>query len=495
MRRAIAHRPWSWFYVVLLACGSNPEGPTGDLSIVISPASPVVIVGGHSRLTASVRDGSGQPVDEAVDWTTSSAQVIAVARDGTITGLAPGQATVTARVGTASASVTVTVPELPQTGVAGPGLESFDRIVTALMLKWGIPGGALALVKDGRLILSRGYGYADLETAEPVAADALFRIASVTKPVTAVAALRLHERGKLDLDAGAFSFRPDLLPPLGVNRNPQLDAISVRQLLWHVGGWDRAASGDPMFRPLTTAAAVDAPAPASCETVMRFMLGQPLDFAPGTRYAYSNFGYCVLGRVIAQAAGIPYEEYVRDSILAPLGITRMRVGSTRVSGRAAGEVRYYDRESTTSIFGDGVVPWPYGGFYLEAMDSHGGWIASAPDLLRFLTAVDGFSTRPDFLQPGTIATMLTTAVTVWGTSPYYYAMGWLRRPAQDNWWHDGSLPGTTSLLVRAGNGLAWAALFNARNVKPNSRFAEELDPAIWQAVGEVTSWPAIDLFN
>jgi hypothetical protein len=74
-------------------------------------------------------------------------------------------------------------------------------------------------------------------------------------------------------------------------------------------------------------------------------------------------------------------------------------------------------------------------------------------------------------------------------------MGWLRRPAQDNWWHDGSLPGTTSLLVRAGNGLAWAALFNARNVKPNSRFAEELDPAIWQAVGEVTSWPAIDLFN
>jgi hypothetical protein len=79
--------------------------------------------------------------------------------------------------------------------------------------------------------------------------------------------------------------------------------------------------------------------------------------------------------------------------------------------------------------------------------------------------------------------MLTTAPGIWGASPYYYAMGWLRRPEQDNWWHDGSLPGTTTLLVRAGNGLEWAALFNARNMKPNSLFAAELDPALWQAVG------------
>jgi N-acyl-D-amino-acid deacylase len=158
-------------------------------------------------------------------------------------------------------------------------------------------------------------------------------------------------------------------------------------------------------------------------------------------------------------------------------------------------VKYYDSDSTASVFGGGIVPWTYGGFYLEAMDSHGGWIASAPDLLRFLTAVDGFPTRPDLLSPESISTMLTTAVGVWGTSPYYYAMGWLRRPQQDNWWHDGSLPGTTTLLVRAGNGLAWAALFNARHMKPNSQFAAELDPAIWQAVAEVVTWPGGDLFH
>jgi N-acyl-D-amino-acid deacylase len=224
------------------------------------------------------------------------------------------------------------------------------------------------------------------------------------------------------------------------------------------------------------------------------MLGRPLDFTPGTKYAYSNYGYCVLGRIIAKAAGESYEAYVKSAILAPLGVTRMQIGASLESGRVAGEVRYYDRETATSVFGGGNVPWPYGGFYLEAMDSHGGWIASAPDLLRFLTAVDGFPTRPDILQPQSIATMQTTAIGVWGASPYYYAMGWLRRPMEDNWWHDGSLPGTTTLLVRAGNGLAWAAVFNARAMKPNSQFAAELDPAIWQAVRETTTWPGGDLF-
>jgi len=148
-----------------------------------------------------------------------------------------------------------------------------------------------------------------------------------------------------------------------------------------------------------------------------------------------------------------------------------------------------------SIFGGGLVPVPYGGFFLESFDALGAWIASAPDLLRFMTAVDGFATRPDILRPETIQLMQTTAPGVWGSSPYYYAMGWLRRPLQDNWWHDGSLPGTTTLLVRTGNGLAWAALFNARQMKPNSIFAAELDPALWQAVGEVASWPVGDQFH
>jgi len=484
--------------LLLAACGGgDPSGPSGDdLTVELSPATATVIVGGTTRLDVTVRNGAGQVVAAPVTWATSNPLATSVSGNGTVAGLAPGQATITARTGTARAEASITVPALPLTGTEVPGMASFDQIMPALMVKWGIPGGAVAVVKDGRLVYSRGYGYADLETAAPVAADALFRLASISKPITAVAVLKLQEDGRLDLDAKAFSFRPDLMAPPGTTRDPRIDLISVRQLLWHVGGWDRDVSGDPMFNPVSIAQVVGVPAPAGCETVMRFMLGRPLDFNPGMKYSYSNFGYCVLGRVVEKAAGMPYADFVKSDVLGPLGVTRMRIGSSIKEGRAPGEVTYYDRDSTVSILGGGgLVPLPYGGFYLEALDAVGGWIASAPDLLRFMTAVDGFTTRPDLLRPETILLMQTTAPGVWGASPYYYAMGWLRRPMEDNWWHDGSLPGTTTLLVRTGSGLSWAALFNARSTKPNSNFAVELDLALWLAVGQVTMWPGGDLFH
>lgn len=388
--------------------------------------------------------------------------------------------------------------ELPVTGTAVAGMAGFDRIVPALMKKWGIPGAAVAVVRDGRLVLARGYGYADVEAKAPVQPDALFRVASVSKPVTAAAVLRLVEEGRLDLNAKAYGIRGDLAPPPGGVADPRIRDVTVRQLLHHAGGWDRDRSFDPMFRPEVAARAVGAPAPASAETVMRYMLGQPLDFQPGERYAYSNFGYAVLGRVIEKASGESYEAYVKRAVLAPAGITRMRLGRSLLADRAPDEVRYYDRESAASVFpGGGTVPVQYGGFHLEAMDAHGGWIASTVDLLRFATAVDGLATRPDVLGPEAVRAMTAAPpAPLWTSSPFYYGMGWLVRPAEGNWWHDGSLPGTTALLVRAGNGLAWAVLLNSRSVPaPGASLAGELDAAMWQAVGEVTAWPAHDLFS
>lgn len=96
----------------------------------------------------------------------------------------------------------------------------------------------------------------------------------------------------------------------------------------------------------------------------------------------------------------------------PAGVNCMRIGRTLLDGRAEREVRYYDFPGgrlTQSVFPTGPqsVPQPYGGFYLEAMDANGGWIASTVDLLRFMSAVNGFDTRPDILQPATISTSST----------------------------------------------------------------------------------------
>ncbi len=391
--------------------------------------------------------------------------------------------------------------ESPMTGIPVPSMASFDRIIPELMTKWRMPGGAVAVVKDERLVLARGYGFADQEVGQPVQPDSRFRIASLSKPITAAAILKLVEEGKLNLDARAVQMLADLQPPQGAKVDTRIYDVTIRQLLQHAGGWDRSKSFDPMFLSAKIARAVGAPAPANAETLIRYMLGQPLQFVPGTQYAYSNFGYCLLGRLIEKVSGQRYEDFVQTKVLKPIGVTRMRLGHTLLKDRAEGEVRYYDfREAplAQSVFPDvnEAVPQPYGGFYIEAMDSHGGWVASTIDLMRFLTAIDGSSKRPDILHPATVHLMVSRpAPPLWVGSPYYYGMGWLVRPTKGdaNWWHGGSLPGTSTFMVRSYHGLAWVALFNSRPADWET-FMKELDHGLWQAIDQVLEWPTHDLF-
>ncbi len=252
-----------------------------------------------------------------------------------------------------------------------------------------------------------------------------------------------------------------------------------------------------MFMSSQIASAMGTAAPASAETIIRYMLGQPLDFDPGTRYVYSNFGYDVLGRILERVTGQPYETYMRNTVLAPMGITRMRIGHTLAADADLGEVKYYSSDApTTSVFpGGGTVLWPYGGFYLEAMDAHGGWIASAPDMLKFLAAVDARPGRADVLAASSIEEM-TARQPMWTDSSFWYGLGWLVRPSNGdaNWWHTGSLPGTTTEIVRAYNGLGWVALFNTR-ARDDAGFTNALDSGMWTAAAGVTAWPTGDAFS
>ncbi|HEX2092452.1 MAG TPA: serine hydrolase domain-containing protein [Longimicrobiaceae bacterium] len=398
-------------------------------------------------------------------------------------------------------------PEIPISGAAVPGMESYDRTIPDLMRKYAIPGGAVAVLRDGKLIYARGFGYADVENRAPVRPDALFRIASVSKPITGVAIMKLVEEGKLTLDNRVAPFIAHLAPAQGATVDPRWEQITIRQLLNHTGGWDRNRPNggfDPMFRPAIAAAAVNAPAPASAETVIRYMKGMPLDFNPGEKYVYSNFGYAILGRVIERVSGMPYEEYVRSRVLQPVGATRTRLGRTRLRDALAEEVKYYQpgeaglglTPSVPSVFpGEGMVPRNYGGFYVEAMDAHGGWVSSTVDLLRFMAGVDGRANRPDILAAGLVAEMTSNGPTVCASGACYYAGGWVVRPTQGDatWWHGGSLPGTTSILVRSYHNFSWVALFNARSGTGN--FAGELDAALWDALASVSSFPAHDLFS
>ena len=377
--------------------------------------------------------------------------------------------------------------------------EAFDAEMAAFMGPRGVPGGALAVVKNGRLVYAQGYGLADRERKIPVTPDSLFRIASISKPFTAVAVLQLVEAGRLRLDDRAFAllgFAP------AQAADPRTAQITVGQLLHHTGGWDRDKSGDPMFRAREIARDLHTPSPAAPEAIVRWMHGRRLDFDPGSAHAYSNFGYCVLGRIIEKITGANYARHVQEKVLAPAGIRGMRIGASLRAGQAPGEVCYYETREDLgrNVFDEPPekVPFPYGGFHLEAMEAHGGWIASAVDLVRFAAALDEPASSPllkretfDLLYAPPAAPVSRKADGALEAS--YYAAGWSVRPVgqegRANYWHNGSLPGTSTLLVRRSDGLSWAAVFNQRS-EDKTLPDGAIDAALHRAANRVGAWPA-----
>lgn len=398
--------------------------------------------------------------------------------------------------------------EIPISGSDVESLRPIDTLVMNFMTKHGVPGCAAGFVKDGRLVYARGFGYADRSAGEPVRPDSLFRIASLSKAITAVAILKLVEDGKLSLDESAFA-RLDYPAPTyrGAAVDPRLMDITIRQLLHHTAGWDRDTARNPDgntgFDPTVdwtaqAARELGVTAPAGAEDIVHWMMGQPLQCDPGTQYHYSNLGYCVLGRVIERVTGTSYESYAR-SLLRRAGIRQMRIGGSRRAERFRGEVVYYDYSGAPlarSIFprDEDPVSRPYN-LSVAAMDAHGGWIGSVIDVLRFVTAVDGRGSHTNLVSAAS-QTMMTGRVTPpWkaGEEPYY-GMGWLVRDTPGNWWHTGALPGTGAEMIRAGNGFTWVILCNLRP-RQDRQFFSDLDQLGWRALAAVTLWPANDLFK
>jgi CubicO group peptidase (beta-lactamase class C family) len=346
-------------------------------------------------------------------------------------------------------------------------LTAIDDAVGRFMARHKAPGLSFAIAYDGRLILARTYGFADLEKREPLAPRHRFRIASISKPITAVGVLRLHERHSLRMTSKVFG--PGAL--LGAPSNPApdgppLSGITIEHLLHHTaGGWAQDLGFDPMFHH------TDLGQPDLISHVLRT---RPLQREPGAEHHYSNFGYCLLGRVIEATSIRPYERFIQAEVLAPCGITRMEIGRDTEAERKPDEVKYYGQQGEN----------PYG-MKLARMDSHGGWIANAIDLVRFLVHVDQRPSKLDLLKPESLALLFKPS-----TASPGYALGWAVNSVS-NHWHSGSLPGSQSIAVQTHDGFCWAALTNTRD----DRIGADLDPLMWEIRKTLTSIPSFDLFR
>jgi len=391
---------------------------------------------------------------------------------------------------------------LPSFALAQPKdeLAGLDEFMTAFVKGNEVPGAALAVTRGGKLVFARGFGVADRDKKTPAEPTSLFRIASVSKTITAVAVMRLVEQKKFKLDDKVTDLLK-LKPVTSRDKpDPRWNDVTVRQCLRHTGGWDRDKTFDPITDPVKIARAVGHPPPVSPTDVIRFMLARPLDFDPGTRVAYSNFGYLVLGRIVAVASGMTYEEYVRKEVFGRIGVTRPRLGRAVPEKRPAGEVRYYDSKNRTGEclypprFGK-MVPLPDGGENFEAFEAFGGWVASAVDLAKFAAAFDHPADCP-LLSAASIADMWARPEGEAG--PTFTACGWMVRPVGDggkvNAWHAGHIAGSESLLVRRYDGLCWAVLFNTNENPAGKTLAGAIEKPLHEALNAVRAWPTDDQF-
>ena len=330
------------------------------------------------------------------------------------------------------------------------------------MRAYDVPGLGVAIARQGSLVYDEAFGFADKEAGTMLTAAHRFRIASVSKAITAVAIFTLIEQRGLDLQDRVFGRDAILGDDFGsVAPSSQLDQITIEHLLTHTsGGWPNDGN-DPMFHE---------PQLDHSGLIASTLKHRPLTSHPGAKYAYSNFGYCVLGRVIEKVTRRSYASYVQEAVLSRAGIRDMEIAGNALADRRPQEVCYYGQ--------DGENPYQIN---VRRMDAHGGWLARPAALAIFASHVDGFS-RQSLLRPDSIRAMTTASA-----ANANYAKGWLVNQF-NNWWHNGSLPGTITIIVRTHSRFCWAAFINTR--RPNSAIGLDLDKLIWAMARKVGSWSA-----
>ncbi|NBE93402.1 beta-lactamase family protein [Nonomuraea sp. KC401] len=381
--------------------------------------------------------------------------------------------------------------EPPTTGVVPKSMAVLDKALKAYIKERGISCAQLAVAKKGKLLLARGYGSytrPDGSTAK-VLPTSLFRIASLSKSLTAAAIVRLAQDGELSLGDKVA----DVLK-LSTRADPRLAKVNLWRLLQHTGGWDRGVTTDPLWNDATIAASLDVPLPIDHDDIIKYTTAKKLDFAPGSKYAYSNYGYMLAGRVIEEVSGLPYETYVRHKLLAPVDIERMRLGRSLRSEAARNEVHYeskYTRKSVVDPSG-ATVPYPYGGFSMPNQDANGGWLASAVDLVKWGFVFDGAG---PVLSSTSISRVFAKPEIGANSGGSWYGLGWQVRKNNAgglNTWHNGSMPGTSSFFARVQHGISYCAIFNHREEEGTPDF-DAIDPILGKAIGKVKTWPTADL--
>jgi serine beta-lactamase-like protein LACTB, mitochondrial len=299
-----------------------------------------------------------------------------------------------------------------------------EKAVSSFMSANSVPGIGAALVLDGEPVWSAGFGMADLENFAPATSSTLFRLGSISKPITAMAILQLTERGKLDLDAPVQKYCPAF---------PKKEwPITTRELLGHLGGirhYNPDGKGDV---PEDSARHF-----ATMEESLQIFADDPLVAKPGTKFNYSTYGYTLLGCVLEGAASEKYVDYVKENVFRPAGMEQTQADD--FFAVIPHRTRWYHKDKSGSVRNAGVLDSSY-------KIPGGGLISSADDLAHFEAAI----LADKLLQHASREAMWTPQKTADG-SQNGYALGWgtLKKYGLALVAHTGSQQGTSTSIILA----------------------------------------------
>jgi D-alanyl-D-alanine carboxypeptidase len=340
---------------------------------------------------------------------------------------------------TTTASTSTTAPpstSAPPTTVpvAPPALDAATarRFADALgrrELAAGAPAVQIAVTLDGRTLASAAYGTADPTTGRQASTGDRFRIASISKTLTATVALQLVEAGTWSLDDTPLAA---LARELGTTvTDPRISTITLRELLSHTSGFD--VSTKLFFSHGAT----------DCRDAARQSLRARLEADPASRYEYSNLNFCLLGLLLEQQAGAPYADVVQRRLLGPLGIDDMRMAGT------------FDVRP-----GDVVHATTPGRNYMETLGAAGAWISTASDVATILDSLDVTTPGWHPLDATWAAAMRTPVARPDPPEDFGYGLG-LFVWDDGTWGHTGSVESARSIAVRSPDGVTVVMLASA----------------------------------
>jgi serine beta-lactamase-like protein LACTB len=319
-------------------------------------------------------------------------------------------------------------------------VEAIEVVVANEMARRGIPGLSVAIGHEDQLVFANGYGFADVENFVPARSDTAYRLASISKALTAVAVLQLAEGGELDLDAPVQRY----CPAFPLKRWP----LTPRHLLAHQGGVRHYREGE---RPMTRHW-------ATVEEGLSLFKDDPLEFEPGTDILYSTYGYSLLGCVVEGVTGRPFLAALREAVLRPAGMGRTNADDVYalIPNRARGYTRDLRGQLINCALADTSYKVPGGGL-----------IGTAPDVARFGMALLagrllGAEWREKMLTPGRTRDGCTAG--------HGLGISVGEHEGEAEIWKDGSQAGVSGLLyLGGGRGPVVALLANHEGVAPHLR--------------------------